>query len=117
MIFSPGLLTDLRRIVLKKLRHHLLQVLVILIRIFLEVDGLDGVAAPDQLLSSDVIQVHQQYPDGNGRGLALPVTAAPWVPSPTGARAARLPKVHAFFEVEHELVTDIKVSVVIDLSE
>src|SRR6185503_8610397 len=90
--YPSPLLTDSRRIILKKLRHHLLQVPVILIRVFLEVDGLDGVAAPDQLLSSDVIQVHQQYSYRDRRRLALHVTAAaPWVPSPARAGTAHIP--------------------------
>src|SRR5687768_3043438 len=50
IVFSPGLLAGLRRIILKELRNNLLQVLIILIRVFLEVDLLDGVTAPDELL-------------------------------------------------------------------
>src|SRR5690242_11909582 len=55
------LLIPRRRIVLKELRHNFLQIPVVLIRVFLEVDSLAGVATPDKLLSSDVIHVHQQY--------------------------------------------------------
>src|SRR6185295_19311665 len=51
----PPCLLSFGRIILKELRHHLLQVLVILVWVCLEVDRLDGVAAPDELFSSDVI--------------------------------------------------------------
>src|ERR1700736_6536587 len=65
LVGPRSLLTWLRRIILKKLGHSFLQVLVVLVRVCLEIDGLDGVAAPDQLFFPKVIQVHQQYPDGN----------------------------------------------------
>lgn len=44
-------LFELRRIILEKLGHSLLQVHVVLIRVFLKIEGFDGVSAPDQLLS------------------------------------------------------------------
>jgi hypothetical protein len=59
-LFKPSpLLVRLRRIILKQLGHNLFQVLVILVRVFLEVDGLTGISAPDQVFSCGIIQVHR----------------------------------------------------------
>src|SRR4030095_1690515 len=80
LLIGPG------RGILEKLRHSLLQIPVVLVRVFLEVDGLDCISPPDHLLSSSVIQVHHQYPDGNGRSLALHCTV---IQSPKPTPAAR----------------------------
>src|SRR5208282_5198698 len=66
-----ALLVELRWIVLKEFRHGLLQVLVILVRIFLQFDCLASISAPDQLRFSRVIQVHYQRSDWDRRGLSV----------------------------------------------
>jgi len=74
----------LRRIILEKLGHCLLQVFVILVGVLLKVDGLVRISAPDQLLFAGVIQVHEQHSNGNRRGLArhCAVSNPPHPPGP-----------------------------------
>src|SRR5208282_785356 len=80
--FKPGslLFAGLRRVILEQLGHCLLQILVILIRVFLEVEGLTSISAPDQLLFCGVKEVNQQHSDGNSRSLARYCTAIPSTP-------------------------------------
>ena len=67
--FKPGsfLLPGLRRIIL---RWSLPFANSNPVRIFLEIDGLAGLPAPDQLFSRWVIYVDHQRADGDGRSLA-----------------------------------------------
>ena len=58
------LLICLGRIIFKEFRHCLLQILIVLIGVFLEVDGLAGIPTPDQLLFCGVIHVNHQRPNG-----------------------------------------------------
>jgi hypothetical protein len=60
------LLGKSRRIVLKQLCHRLLEVPVVLFRIFLDIQGLLGRASPDELLLGRVDEVNDQFPDFNG---------------------------------------------------
>src|SRR5271166_3036689 len=84
-----SLLTCLRRVILEKLGHGLLQGLIVLIRIFLKVNGLGGISTPDELLCCGVIQVYEQHTGGYGRSLARHCTAIPSTQStPSAPRAA-----------------------------
>src|SRR5271157_4150967 len=81
------LLAGLRRIVLEKLGHRFLQNSVVLIRVFLKVNGFGAVSAPDQLLSCRIIQVYEQRSDRNGRCLAgycSAIESAPTAAHPQG---------------------------------
>ena len=67
---SLALLIRLGRIILKKLGHGFLQGLVVLVRIFIELDSLADASAPDQMLNSGVEKVYQQGLDAKNRSLA-----------------------------------------------
>src|ERR1700739_2373875 len=113
------LLTGLRRIILEQLCHRLLQCLVVLIRVFLEVDGFGGISAPDQLLSSWVIQTNYQRSDGNGGRLALNrgEASAPERNSAPPAITSRAPQVYALLLIDGSLITHKKVPTLLDPGE
>jgi len=94
----------MRRIILEKLDHSLLQVPVVFIRIVLEVDGLASISTPGQLHSRWVIQSHYQRPNENGRSLALnrAKAALPWT-SARPAITSRAQQVYALFLLENIL--------------
>src|SRR5271165_1205862 len=104
------LLAGLRRIVLKELSQRLLQVPVVLIRVFLEVDSLRAIAAPYQLLLCGVIQVYDQRSDRNSRRLAGHATATESTqaaaPSPGTAAVTKGRQVDAFFLSDDGVIGD-----------
>src|SRR5664280_3656974 len=106
------LLAGLRRIVLKELGHRLLQVPVVLIRVFLKVDGLSAISAPHQLLSCGVIQVYEQRSDSNSRRLAGDASATPsspsTAPSPRAAAVTKCRQVDAFFLSDNGVIADVR---------
>ena len=53
------LFAGLGRVVLEKLGHGFLQSSVVLIGVFLNVNGFGAVSAPDQLLSCRIIQIYE----------------------------------------------------------
>src|SRR5271165_7188269 len=117
--FVPcALLIWLGWIIPKKLSHSLLQVPVVLIRVFLKVNGLGGIPAPDELLCCGVIQVYEQPTGGYGRSLARhgsAVESAPTAaPSPRVAAGAEGIQVDAFLLTKDGMVADLKVPVFFD---
>jgi hypothetical protein len=95
------LLAGLRRIVLEKLGHGFLQNSVVLIRIFLKVNGFGAVSAPDELLPGRIIEVYEQRSDRNSGCLASYYTAIESAPtaalSPRAAAVTKCRQVDAFF--------------------
>src|SRR5215469_14080133 len=78
----------LGRVVLKELRHRLIQVLLLLVRLGLLIDGLADNSSPDKVLLGGVIHIDVELANINRRGLpgryarrhstgAVPATSVP----------------------------------------
>src|SRR5271165_5703145 len=109
------LLAGLRRIALEKLGHAFLQNSVVLIRIFLEVNGFGAISAPHQLLSCGVIQVYEQRSDRNSGCLAVDCTAiesAPTAaPSPGATSITKCRQVDSLLPSNNGVIADLKIRV------
>src|SRR5215469_16927844 len=115
MLAPYALFARQRRVVIEQLGHHPLQVLVVLIRIFLQVDCLGGISAPDQLFSFGIVEVHHDCSDGNRGSLALKGT----VPQAAVASASptRSEQIDAHFLVDGGVVDHLKVPILFDFGE
>src|SRR5271157_5667414 len=107
------LLAGLRRIVLEKLGHGFLQSPVVLIRVFLKVNGFGAVSAPHQLLSCGVIQVYEQRSDRNSgclAGYCSAIESAPTAaPSPGAAAVTKCRQVDALFLSDNGVIADLEI--------
>src|SRR5208283_2434152 len=118
--FTLGLLllAGLRRIVLEKLGHGFLQNSVVLIRVFLKVNGFGAVSAPHQLLSCGVIHVYEQRSDRNCGclpGYCTATESAPTAaPSPGAAAVTKCRQVDAFFLSDNGVIADVEIRTVVD---
>src|SRR5208337_4438003 len=118
--FTLGLLllAGLRRIVLEKLGHGFLQNSVVLIRVFLKVNGFGAISAPDQLLSCRIVQVYEQRSDRNSGCLASDCTAAESAPtaapSPRAAAVTKCRQVDAFFLPDNGAISDLEIRATVD---